>query len=875
MALIIALLTTATAWAQDEISGLTYNDAGGYYEINDADDLNALAAYVNGGNNAIGKTFKQTADIDMDGVTFTPIGNDEDTRPFKGTYDGDSYVIKNISYTDNGTYGIAGLFGLLEGSVSNVNLKDCSFGGRNAGGIAGKSRDGSSVQNCNVLGGTITGTGGSGAGHLGGIVGYHYGGSIDGCFTTSSFSGNGINKGPIAGHNVSDITNCYYTNAPDGSNINKGTQVTVYAITLGDGITMTGNFRTVGKTAANTYYFGKESDEVTLGHGEAPAGYGDFIGYTVKDANDNDVTVTETSGVYSFTMPASNVTIGAEYLRLPYVAVSVTGGGTVTVGTQSVTAGQSFDVTTEKGASVVLTLAPESGNAVRSVAYGYTNSKGTNISGRKLPISDGIAMLTVPNDLKDGTGVTLTVTFAAALVGGADEASAVALTDATVTDLAGGWYKVESDITFDHTLNLLGDTHLTIASGKTMTVSTASDRGIKSEYTLTVGGAGALSVTATGTYPIAVHVGNYVQTGATVTASGFIGIRCQDGFTDFNIDNDFTFSGGQLTATGTSNGIWADNDITISCTNASDFIQSSSYSVSGGTVKVADGKALTDGTNIYSGTLTASAINGKTLRLALILNEIDGVTSLAADAGATNVPVQFTRSGLTANSYSTMCLPFGFTKPDNCTFYAFQGIHFDETENAWVADVSETTTLNAHTPYIFKCTETSATFSGTISNVAASYGDTELSAGAVNATVGTDQNWTFKGTYTALDWTSADPTEPTYGFSTYVPAATIAAGTFVRFVQGASLAPFRARLIYSGNDTHLKARTRGAASELPQYIIVRIVGSNGDTTAIGTLDTTTGELSTDGWYTLSGRKLSGKPSQRGIYINNGKKIVIK
>jgi hypothetical protein len=31
----------------------------------------------------------------------------------------------------------------------------------------------------------------------------------------------------------------------------------------------------------------------------------------------------------------------------------------------------------------------------------------------------------------------------------------------------------------------------------------------------------------------------------------------------------------------------------------------------------------------------------------------------------------------------------------------------------------------------------------------------------------------------------------------------------------------------------------------------------------------------DAWYTLDGRRLSGKPTQKGIYINNGKKIVIK
>lgn len=29
------------------------------------------------------------------------------------------------------------------------------------------------------------------------------------------------------------------------------------------------------------------------------------------------------------------------------------------------------------------------------------------------------------------------------------------------------------------------------------------------------------------------------------------------------------------------------------------------------------------------------------------------------------------------------------------------------------------------------------------------------------------------------------------------------------------------------------------------------------------------------WYSLDGVKLAGKPTQKGIYINNGHKIIIK
>ena len=349
-----------------------------------------------------------------------------------------------------------------------------------------------------------------------------------------------------------------------------------------------------------------------------------------------------------------------EFTILPStVMVSVTGSGTVTCGDRSATDGTSFGVMSEKGASVVLTLAPTDGYAVKSVAYGYTNNSGTTASGLKLPINGTTATLTVPNDLKDGTYVTMTVSFVSALVGGADEASAVALTDATVTDLGGGWYKVENDISFDHTLNLLADTHLTIAEGKTMSVNTTSGKAIDSEYTLNVSGEGALNITTTKAYEIAVRVGSYVQTGATVTANGYIGIRCKDNFDEFNVTNDFTFSGGQLTATGSGgDGIWADNDITLSCTNATDFIQASSYSSVFGAVKIADGKALTDGTeasngmNGYSGTLTyeqRTAIGGKTLHRAVTTSYVDATGTLHENVTA--MPLDDTMTTLAAGWY--------------------------------------------------------------------------------------------------------------------------------------------------------------------------------------------------------------------------------
>jgi hypothetical protein len=105
------------------------------------------------------------------------------------------------------------------------------------------------------------------------------------------------------------------------------------------------------------------------------------------------------------------------------------------------------------------------------------------------------------------------------------------------------------------------------------------------------------------------------------------------------------------------------------------------------------------------------------------------------------------------------------------------------------------------------------------------------------------------------------------------------AGEFVRAVSGASVRPFRAFLTYSDNEESLNAnarsKVRGAASELPESITVRLLGKDGEINGIGTITLSTGEFSTEGWYSLDGRKLDGEPTKKGLYIHNGKKFVIK
>ena len=50
---------------------------------------------------------------------------------------------------------------------------------------------------------------------------------------------------------------------------------------------------------------------------------------------------------------------------------------------------------------------------------------------------------------------------------------------------------------------------------------------------------------------------------------------------------------------------------------------------------------------------------------------------------------------------------------------------------------------------------------------------------------------------------------------------------------------------------------------------------DGSTTVINAVTAETMNVQADGWYTLNGVKLQSIPTQKGIYINNGKKVVIK
>ena len=50
---------------------------------------------------------------------------------------------------------------------------------------------------------------------------------------------------------------------------------------------------------------------------------------------------------------------------------------------------------------------------------------------------------------------------------------------------------------------------------------------------------------------------------------------------------------------------------------------------------------------------------------------------------------------------------------------------------------------------------------------------------------------------------------------------------------------------------------------------------DGEETGIISVSTDAKDLNGGAWYTLDGRKLNGKPTKSGIYVNGGRKVVVK
>ena len=193
--------------AAEDLGYSIQND--GSYTVYNANGLMNVAELVNGGKTDINITL--TADIDLTGKVWTPIGTDYDNA-YTGTFDGGGHTITGLTVTTNDEY--AGLFGYLSnfnnaaGTVKNVVMDGiqitCNHRSGYAGGVVGYSWG--TIENCSVSGSV------SGTVYVGGVVGVQIGGSITGCSSSATVKGT-VDVGGVAGQTNSSatLTACYAT----------------------------------------------------------------------------------------------------------------------------------------------------------------------------------------------------------------------------------------------------------------------------------------------------------------------------------------------------------------------------------------------------------------------------------------------------------------------------------------------------------------------------------------------------------------------------------------------------------------------------------------------------------------------------------------
>lgn len=191
----------------DKDKGYT-DDGQGNYTVTSTEGLKNIAKLVNE-EWKLGINITLTADIDLKGIDWTPIGKD-DNKAYTGTFDGNGKTITGLTVTGSDQY--AGLFGRIGsgGTVKNVVLEGVQITSDNSlgsvGGVAGYSYG--NIEYCSVSGSVSV----SGISDVGGVVGYQVGGSITGCSSSATVKGT-QRAGGMAGvtNSGASLTGCYAT----------------------------------------------------------------------------------------------------------------------------------------------------------------------------------------------------------------------------------------------------------------------------------------------------------------------------------------------------------------------------------------------------------------------------------------------------------------------------------------------------------------------------------------------------------------------------------------------------------------------------------------------------------------------------------------
>ena len=822
------------------------------YQIATADDLRHLAAAVNAtANISSGKTFRQTADIDLaGGGNFTPIGSRGGSYSFAGTYDGGGYTISGLTVSKE--YGDVGLFGTVRGAtVRNVILLSPTAKATTTvnssvslGALIGTCGTASSnlVENCHVVNPTVSSSSTDSKNYVGAII------------------------GNIWSRNTT-ATNCYYYggNATAACGyIENGAPVTnvcaAHLVTPADGVTIqTPMAADLGFTCdadnnGTPENYWRTGAQLTLNYtGTVPDGY------TIRYTATNGGTISGST----LTMPDADLAVAMSLRAIPWSGRGFASDPYIIVypsqllllahrvnGTSGETANDYWGKYFKLGADITFTHPDnepdnyaENYEAIGGYIGGTERYFKGNFDGDGHTVS-GIRIRKTGSDLDDyyqglfgqiGIGANIhDVHLTDARITGPGYVGGIAgyigsstISGCTVTDSHISITAHSSDYSYYGTIIGYNNSGATLTNNYyhgctvngTAATSGVGDKGADitanngalPAYAITFGD--GVSTTALASAPENGFVYNgvsYYREGLALPLASILGSEAPEGYTLFFSANGTAFSGNTYTVNAT------DGDVTINTT-----LQPC--------LALADAADNTAAITAHAGKTLAVALSGRTLYK-------DG-------------------------SWNTLCLPFdistesGTLSGDNVQAMTLNTTTSNLTDGTLTLNFTAAETIPAGTPFIIKWDESGTDITNPV------FEGVTISNATNDATV--EGVLTFTGTYAPVSIADGgDNTKLYLGAANklYYPTKAMTIGTHRAYFQLLGG-------LTAGNPTS------------PQSSHVRAFNLNfGDDEATGIISVHDSGFmvnGSDAWYTLDGRRLDGQPTAKGLYIHGGKKVAIK
>jgi hypothetical protein len=356
------------------------------------------------------------------------------------------------------------------------------------------------------------------------------------------------------------------------------------------------------------------------------------------------------------------------------------------------------------------------------------------------------------------------------------------------------------------------------------------------------------TVNATGGTEAAAIGGGGWGSGGTVTISGGVINATANYNTELSDYEGFGIGGGTGSTSPTT--------VNLSWTNTTDCITATSYN---GTLNLKKAFQDTDGATWSAADNISTKPDGKTLypanTLLFLADNADNSADISAAIGNTRNVVLSGRTLIKDGNWNTLCLPFNVTiassplAGDNVIAKVFDDTsNLDGEGQLTLNFTTAPATIPAGTPFIIKWDNTGVNLENPV------FAGVTISNAAEQEVKSTDTKVKFVGQYSPFNITAENINSILY----------VASGNKIGYSKNQrTLKSCRA---------HFWVQPNGTAQAAARFI--NIDWSDGETTSISIVNFDS-ENAASGIYTLDGRKLSTEPTQKGLYIMNGKKVIIK